>query len=65
MNVPVFPASRAHLAHEGQQSFAYQPQVSQRNQRHNLPDFLRQPAIANLHESTLALDAPEGMLDDG
>ena len=62
---PAFPASRAHLAHEGQQSLACQPQVGQRKQRHDLPGVLRQATIANLDEAELALDDPEGMLDDG
>ncbi len=60
-----FPASRAHLAHAGQQSPAGQPQVGQRKQLHDLRRVFRQAAIANLGEAELALDDPEGLLDDG
>ncbi len=62
---PAFPASRAHLAQQGQQSFACQPQIGQCKQRHDLPGVLLESAVANLGESELALHDAEGMLDDG
>ena len=62
---PAFPASRARLAHEGQQSLARQPQVGHGKQRHDLPSVLLESAIADLGESELALHDTEGIFDDG
>ena len=62
---PVYPASRAHLAREGQPSPACQPQVGQRKQHDDLPGIFRQFAVANVGEAELPLDRPERMLDDG
>ena len=55
-----FPASRAHLAHTGQQSPTGQPQIGRGKQRDDLRGVLIQSTIANLHEAELALDDPGG-----
>lgn len=63
----IFPkvlASRAHFAHDEQQSFARQPEVGQCKQGDDLPRLLLESAVAKHHEAELALDDPEGMLDD-
>jgi len=61
---PAFPASRAHLAQQGQQSLAGQPQIGQRKQRHDLPGILRQSAVTNLHETKLALHHTERVFNN-
>lgn len=54
---PAFPASRTHLAHQRQQPFARQPQVGQREKRHDLPGVLGETAIANLGIAELPFDS--------
>lgn len=62
---PAFPASRAYLAHEGQQTLARQPQVGHCKESDDLPRVLFESAVANLHEAKLALDDSERMFNDG
>ena len=60
---PISPASRTHFAHQRQEPFARQPQVGQREQRHDLPGVLVETAIANLGIAELPLDHPERVLN--
>lgn len=57
---PALPYSRAHLAQQGQQSFARQPLIGQCKQRYDRLGILRQSAIANLYKTKLVLHDPEG-----